>query len=52
MSEELINIAISCVGRKLVLAQKTEDEIEAVLDNLGENVKQIWINQITNVLNK
>jgi hypothetical protein len=36
-----LNIAISCVGRKLVLGQKTEDEIEAVLNNLSDNVKQI-----------
>ena len=36
-----INIAISCVGRKLVLGQKTEDEIEAVLDNLPDDIKQI-----------
>lgn len=41
LSGELLNIAISCVGRRLVLAQKTEDEIEAVLDNLSDNVRQI-----------
>lgn len=34
-------IAISCVGRRLVLGQKTEDEIEAVLENLDKNIKQI-----------
>lgn len=39
--EEAINIAISCVGRKLVLGQKVEDEIEAVMDELPENVQQI-----------
>ena len=39
--EEAINIAISCVGRKLVLGQRTEDEIEAVLDNLDESVLQV-----------
>ncbi len=36
-----LNIAISCVGRKLVLGQRSEDEIEAVLDVLGEKVSQI-----------
>lgn len=40
-SNEALCILISCVGRKLVLGQKTEDEIELVLDNLGENVKQV-----------
>jgi len=39
--QEAVNIAISCVGRKLVLGQKTEDEIEAVYDTLGDNVSQI-----------
>ena len=40
-SEPALNIAISCVGRKLVLGQRTEDEIEAVIEELGENVSQI-----------
>lgn len=39
--EEAINIAISCVGRKLVLGQRTEDEIEAVCENLNDNVLQV-----------
>jgi hypothetical protein len=39
--QEAVNIAISCVGRKLVLGQKTEDEIEAVYNTLGDNVSQI-----------
>lgn len=34
-------LAISCVGRRLVLGQKTEDEIETVLEELGNDVKQI-----------
>jgi len=35
-------IAISCVGRKLVLGQRVEDEIEAVLSSLEDkNVMQI-----------
>ena len=36
-----VNIAISCVGRKLVLGQKTEDEIEAVLNNLSDKTSQV-----------
>lgn len=36
-----VSIAISCVGRKLVLGQKTEDEIEAVLENLSQHTSQI-----------
>lgn len=36
-----VSIAISCVGRKLVLGQKTEDEIEAVLENLSDKTSQI-----------
>jgi len=39
--QDALNIAISCVGRKLVLGQKTEDEIEAVYQQFGDNVKQI-----------
>lgn len=39
--EDAINIAISCVGRKLVLGQRVEDEIEAVLNNLNDNVLQV-----------
>ena len=35
-------ISISCVGRKLVLGQRVEDEIEAVLSALpSENIMQI-----------
>jgi len=37
----LLSIAISCVGRRLVLGQRVEEEIEAVLDGLPENVSQI-----------
>jgi hypothetical protein len=39
--EEIFSIAISCVGRRLVLKSKTEDEIDAVLDILPPKVKQI-----------
>ena len=39
--QQAINIAISCVGRKLVLGQKTEDEIEAVFEGFNDSVAQI-----------
>jgi len=39
--QEAACIAISCVGRKLVLGQKTEDELEAVYNLFGDNVEQI-----------
>lgn len=37
----LLSIAISCVGRSLVLGQRVEEEIEAVLEGLPEKVRQI-----------
>ncbi len=39
--QDAVNIAVSCAGRRIVLGQKTEDELEAVFDNFGQNVKQI-----------
>ncbi len=39
--EPVINIAISCVGRRLVLKQRTEDELEVVLESLPPQTKQI-----------
>ena len=39
--EPIVNIAISCVGRRLVLKQRTEDELEVVLENLPPQTKQI-----------
>ncbi len=36
-----VSIAISCVGRKLVMKQRTEDELEAVKEILGEDTRQI-----------
>ena len=39
--EALLSIAISCVGRRLVLKQRTEDELEATLENLPKNTLQI-----------
>jgi hypothetical protein len=34
-------ILISCVGRKMILGQRTEDEIEAVHEMLGRDTAQI-----------
>jgi len=34
-------VAISCVGRRLVLGERTEEEVEAVLDILPAGVRQI-----------
>lgn len=36
-----LSIAISCVGRRLVLGQRTEEEVEAVFDGLPPGAKQI-----------
>jgi len=39
--EDILSIAISCIGRKLVLKQRVEDELEATLENLPKSTKQI-----------
>lgn len=36
-----LSIAISCVGRRLVLGERTEEEIEATLDALPEGTQQV-----------
>jgi hypothetical protein len=36
-----LSIAISCVGRRLVLGDRTDDELDAVLDGLPEGVRQV-----------
>jgi hypothetical protein len=38
---QVLSIAISCVGRRLVLGQRTEEEIEATLDVLPAGTRQI-----------
>ncbi len=38
---EVLSIAISCVGRRLVLGERTEEENEATLDVLPKGTKQI-----------
>jgi len=40
-NEAILNIAISCIGRKLVLKQRVEEEIEATLENLPKNTLQV-----------
>ncbi len=37
----VLSIAISCVGRRLVLGERTEEEVEATLEVLPENTNQI-----------
>ena len=39
--EPLVCIAISCVGRRLVLKSRVEEELEAILDVLPENTHQV-----------
>ncbi len=36
-----LSIAISCIGRRLVLKQRAEDELDAVVERLGESFQQI-----------
>jgi hypothetical protein len=36
-----LSIAISCVGRRLVLGERTEEELEATLEALPRGVKQV-----------
>ena len=31
-------LLVSCIGRRLMLGQRTDDEIEAVREGLGENI--------------
>ena len=37
----ILSIAISCVGRRLLLGQRTEDELEVVMDELPKDSEQI-----------
>ena len=37
----VLSIAISCVGRRLVLGERSEEELEATLDNLPEQTRQV-----------
>jgi hypothetical protein len=38
---DMLSIAVSCVGRRLVLGDRAEEEIEATSDVLPQNVRQI-----------
>ena len=40
-SSPTLSIAISCVGRRLVLGERTEEEVEAVFDVLPKVAQQI-----------
>lgn len=40
-SETTLALAISCVGRRLVLGERTEEEVEATLDALPKHTKQV-----------
>jgi hypothetical protein len=37
----VLSIAISCVGRRLVMGEYAEDELEAVVDGLPQGVRQV-----------
>lgn len=39
--EAFLSIAISCIGRKLVLKQRVEEELEATLEHLPKNTLQV-----------
>ena len=41
VAENLLSIAISCVGRRLVMGEYTEDELEAVLESLPAGTQQV-----------
>ena len=41
MSSDSLALLISCVGRKMVLGQKTADEIESVQNILGDKAHQV-----------
>ena len=40
-ADDVLSIAISCVGRRLILGERAEEELEAVMDYLPPNTKQI-----------
>ena len=39
--EAVLNIAISCIGRKAILKQRAEEELEATLEQMPKNTLQI-----------
>ena len=40
-NDPLLSIAISCVGRKKVMGQRTEEEVEAVIDTYRKEIPQV-----------
>ena len=40
-SHTALGLVVSCVGRKVVLKQLTEEELEVISDNLGDNVELV-----------
>ena len=40
-SENVFSISISCVGRRLILGERAEEELEAAIECLPQNTKQI-----------
>lgn len=40
-ADPVLAVAISCVGRRLVLGERTEEEVEATLDRLPEGSRQV-----------
>jgi len=36
-SQSELAILVSCIGRKLILANRTEEEVEAAIESLSEN---------------
>ena len=41
VATEVLSIAISCVGRRLILGERTEEELEAALASLPDGTRQI-----------
>jgi hypothetical protein len=41
LTKEIFSIVISCVGRRLILGERAEEELEAVMELLPPNTKQI-----------
>ncbi len=40
-AKEMLSIAISCVGRRLILGERAEEELEAVMDELPAGARQV-----------
>ena len=40
-SGDLLSVAISCVGRRLVLRQRTDEELEAALEIMPPGTRQV-----------